>query len=92
MTPEGQLKKDCRDLARLYGLMFYNVQGKQINGIPDTICGHMDRLGIVWIEFKRPGKEPSEQQWDRIKELRDAGERADWCDSIEKFRKLVGID
>lgn len=91
MTPEAKLKSDCRAVAKLYGLMFYNVQGKQVNGIPDTICGHTDSLGVVWIEFKRPGQEPTEQQWERINELRAAGERATWCDSVERFKQIVGI-
>lgn len=91
MTPEGKLKAACRRIAKAAGLFWANVQGKQINGLPDTIVGHTDLLGVIWIEFKRPGKEPTEQQYQRIGELRAAGERADWCDNVERFKQLVGL-
>lgn len=98
MTPEGKLKKDCRDIAKLHGMLFVNVEGKQYNGWPDTECGKWPiGSGIIHIEFKRPGVvldmfDPMDQQVKRIKEIRRAGGEANWCNSVERWRQLVGLD
>jgi len=90
--PEGAMKDEIRkEHAEPNGLIFWQIEGKSRRGIPDTIAGHVDG-GTVFIEFKRPGKEPEEQQWCRIWELRVAGQRAWWTDSIEGYRRIVGLD
>ena len=39
-TPEGKLKNDkCRPLAKRLGLLWWNIEGKAILGIPDTCSG-----------------------------------------------------
>jgi hypothetical protein len=93
MTPEGKVKKPCRDLAKKLGLLFANVEGKSYNGWPDSECGKYPKgSGIIHIEFKVPGKEPTEQQWKRIREIREAGGEADWADSLERYCELIGYD
>lgn len=90
--PEGALKDECRDdHARPNDLIFWQVEGKNCNGLPDTLSGKVTGGGIL-IEFKRPGKEPEPQQWLRIWELRNAGIEAWWCDSVAGYRKLVRLD
>ncbi len=90
--PEGIIKDECRDEhARPHGLLFWQVEGKSCRGLPDTISGRVIG-GIIFIEFKRPGKAPTEQQFLRIWELRDAGVEAWWCDSVAGYRKLVRLD
>ncbi len=98
MTPEGQLKADCRNIAKRHKMLFVNVEGKNYNGWPDTECGKWPLgSGIVHVEFKRPGVEldmadPLDQQVKRIKEIRAAGGSADWCNSVERWRQIVGLD
>lgn len=98
MTPEGELKRDCRKIAKRLGLLFVNVEGKGYNGWPDTECGKYPAgSGIIKIEFKRPGvildmTSKTDQQVKRILEIRAAGGEADWCNSVERWRQLVGID
>lgn len=90
--PEGTLKDECRDEhARPNGLIFWQVEGKSVNGFPDTVAGKATG-GIILIEFKRPGPKPTAQQYLRIWELRDAGQEAWWCDSVAGYRKLVRLD
>lgn len=89
--PEGQIKDACRKLAERHNLLFWQIEGKQRNGVPDTLAGRV-RGGCMLIEFKQPGKEPTEQQWLRIHELRQAGQDAWWTDSVEGYRLLVGLD
>lgn len=90
--PEGEIKDECRKKhAEPNGLLFWQIEGKARNGVPDTLAGKV-RGGIILIEFKRPGKEPTEQQWLRIFELRQAGCEAWWCDSVEGYCRLVGLE
>jgi hypothetical protein len=48
--------------------------------------------GVIILEAKREGKEPTEQQHKRIRELRESGQDADWYDSYERFAELIGYD
>lgn len=90
--PEGKLKDECRDKhARPNGLIFWQVEGKSCNGLPDTLAGKMSGRCML-IEFKKLGERPKPQQWLRIWELRNAGQEAWWCDSVEMYRRLVRLD
>jgi len=89
--PEGKIKDECRKLAERHNLLFWQIEGKQRNGVPDTLAGRV-KGGCILIEFKVPGKQPTEQQWLRIYELRKAGQEAWWCDSVTTYRRLVGLD
>ena len=94
MTPEGKLKSDCRKIAKAHGLMFHNVEGKAVNGIPDTICEHVDQLGVVWCEFKRPDGTGiiSEQQEERASEIRRSGDRVYLgVTSVDQWKRCVGL-
>jgi hypothetical protein len=97
VTPEGKLKSDCRKIAKRNGLMFHNVEGKGVRGIPDTICEHVDGLGVVWCEFKRPpnGKDRggviSEQQHERAAEIRRSGDRVAFPRSVAEWEEAVGL-
>lgn len=88
--PEGAIKDDCRKIAKRHRLLFENVQSKSRNGWPDTVCGLLPRgAGTVAVEFKVPGKEPTEQQWLRIREIRENGGRATWCDCVEDYERII---
>lgn len=90
--PEGKIKDECRkDHAEPNGLIFWQIEGKSRNGVPDTLASRVAG-GAILIEFKRPGEEPTEQQYLRIHELRDEGIEAWWTDSVEGYRRLVGLD
>ncbi len=93
MTPEGKLKQKCRKLALSLGLIFWNIEGKGIGGIPDTIVGKYPKgSGVIILEAKRLGKKPFEQQEKRIAELRASGQDADWYDNYERFAELIGYE
>lgn len=88
--PEGKIKAKCRAIAIIEGLLFWNIEGKSIGGVPDTLCSKTSG-GVLLCEFKVPGKEPTQQQWKRIYELREQGIDAWWADSVEKWEMLVGL-
>lgn len=92
-TPEGKLKEKCRKLCKRLGLLWANIEGKGFNGMPDTMVGkYPPGSGIIILEAKREGKEPTEQQYKRIDEIREAGGEADWYDSYERFAELIGYE
>jgi hypothetical protein len=93
LTPEGKVKAKCRKLAVRLGLIFWNIEGKGIGGIPDTICGKYPHgSGVIILEAKRAGKKPFEQQQKRIDELNASGQEAGWYDSYERFAELIGYE
>ena len=88
--PEGKLKDECRKIAISAGLLFWNIEGKSTNGVPDTLCtNHLGR--VVMVEFKVPGKSPNDQQWLRIHDLREQGVSAWYATSVEEWEMLVGL-
>lgn len=90
--PEGKIKDECRvNHAEPNDLIFWQIEGKSRNGVPDTLAGKVEGRCML-IEFKVPGKTPEDQQWLRIWELRDCGQEAWWCDSVVGYRRLVGLD
>lgn len=88
--PEGLIKDACRKLAIANDLLFWNIEGKGVNGVMDTLCSKVCG-GVILIEFKRPGKEPEQTQWKRIYEARQQGIDAWWTDSVEGYKALVGL-
>lgn len=57
-------------------------------------AGYPDRLFVspyghtIFIEFKKPGEQPSAIQYHRLDELRKRGVPATWCDSVHE---AIGI-
>lgn len=53
-----------------------------------TEAGYPDRMFVspyghtIFIEFKRPGEEPSPLQYHRLSELTKRGVPATWCDNV----------
>lgn len=88
--PEGKIKDDCRVVAKEHDLIFWQIEGKSRNGVPDTLASTLSGRAIL-IEFKVPGKEPNDQQWLRIHELREQGILAWFATSVEQYEMLVGI-
>lgn len=88
--PEGIIKDACREIAEREGLVFWQIEGKQRNGVPDTLASTVS-ASIALLEFKVPGKFPNDQQWLRIYELRQAGINAWFVTSVEQYEMMVGL-
>lgn len=95
MTPEGKLKADCRKIAKKHGLIFWNIEGKGINGVPDTLCGvtPIAGAGVCFVEFKRPDGTGvlSAQQNNRRLDLLAAGAKSYVVSSVEQYERAVGL-
>lgn len=57
------------------------------DGWPDRLFLKAGRA--VWIEFKRPGKEPSPRQYRKIKWLNDNGFEAYWFDNPKRAIRVL---
>jgi hypothetical protein len=55
-------------------------------GTPDLLACYYGRFYA--IEVKRPGNKPTKLQLFRLRQWREAGAVAFWCDSLESFEKL----
>jgi hypothetical protein len=88
--PEGKIKDACRPIAKENDLIFWQIEGKSRNGVPDTLCSTVAGAAAL-VEFKTPNKQPNDQQWLRIYELREAGINAWWADCVETWEMLVGL-
>lgn len=88
--PEGKIKDACRDIATANDLLFWQIEGKSRNGVPDTLASTVTAKAAL-IEFKVPGKKPNDQQWLRIYELREQGIHAWYATSVEEYEMLVGL-
>lgn len=73
--------------ARKRGWHHLKITSPSKNGYPDDLFIRQGRH--VWWEFKAPGKEPSEQQYKRIRELKEVGAEVYWTDSLAAFEKVM---
>lgn len=86
MTPEGKVKKAVK--AELDKYPHYREMpvpgGFGKSGLDFTICFY----GVfLCIETKKPGGEPTDRQWQRIDEIREAGGIAIVIMSAEQAKK-----
>jgi hypothetical protein len=75
-TDKHRLEKDvegawCK-IARNHGWAAYKFMSPGNRSVPDRKFNHKPRV-LFYTEFKRPGKEPTEDQWLEINKLRAMG-------------------
>lgn len=70
---EATIVKRGMDVARSLGWWVMKNHGSaySLAGLPDVLCIKDGRA--AWIEFKRPGEEPTRIQMHRMRELGSAG-------------------
>ena len=98
---ESKLESDAIKWARdELGLLSRKMNGLGFNSWPDRLFtparkkAHAKRrtpMPLLWIEFKREGKEPTEAQAELHAELRERGQEVHVCDKLGEF-KLVATD
>ena len=85
MTPEGRIKAATVKRATEMGIKHIRMSFRR-----GVTAGWPDDLFLIpggrplFIEFKRPGKEPTPLQYHRLGELRDLGYTAIWTDSADE--------
>jgi len=81
MAEIAAVQNPVTEYARRRGWLVRRVTFLGRRGCPDSWCFRNGRVKI--IEFKDKGKEPDEQQWRRIRELRGAGMEVHVIDNYE---------
>lgn len=88
--PEAIVERTiCRE-AKAAGYIVRKLRFLDANGAQDHIFGRDGET--IAIEFKKLGKEPTEQQEKRAKEMREAfGWKTYACDNIPLGRKILNL-
>lgn len=85
---EKAVESESKDWARRNGWWVRKFSSPANRAVPDDI---FMKDGTVWfIEMKKPGEKPTPAQWDEIEKIRAAGGNADWSDSIERTKAILG--
>jgi Holliday junction resolvase len=84
---ESAIEKAVCDYARANGCIVIKNAAPTHRGIPDRL---FLRKGVaVFVEFKAPGKRPTELQTSWIKRLTENGFFATWVSSREEGIKII---
>jgi hypothetical protein len=81
---EDYIEKKVTEWAKARGIVCLKYQPKGDVGWPDHIYVIPPNGRVVFIEFKRPGEEPTPLQYYRINTIDQAGGNAYWADSVSK--------
>lgn len=84
---ERDVEADIRKLAIRLGWLCWKFVSPGLRGVPDRIFIKAGR--VIFIEVKRPGEEPNEQQAKRHDELRAAGCEVHWVSSVREARVIL---
>lgn len=75
----------CIEFAHRRGWWHTKVGAATRNAQPDDL---FVRAGVyVWVEFKRPGEEPTAQQFKRHRDMRAFGMDVRWTSSVDEFKR-----
>ena len=80
------IEQSARIFAESRGWLFEKVISNSRRGFPDRFCARAGR--VMLVEFKKPGKYPTKQQYIRHDELRSHGVEVHWVDTLEKAHAL----
>ncbi len=77
-SPEGYEKDDIEAYLKTLGCWYFRTftGGFGKSGVPDFLGCY--RARFFSIEVKREGKEPTALQWERMREIDNAGGRTFW--------------
>lgn len=87
MTREIEIERPACEYAERRGWFEAKIASSNKNAMPDRI---FHRRGYtMYIEFKRPGEEPTPQQRKRHREIRKHGIPVHICDNLELAYELL---
>jgi len=90
MTPEARLLKRVMNYSRSMGgipLRLSFQRGVSV-GFPDLLI-LLSNGRALFMECKRLGGKPTPLQLHRIKQLRELGFTAEWCDNFDAARAII---
>lgn len=84
---ESSIESDAITFAKLHGWWVAKFVSPGKRGVPDRIFIRDGR--VVFIEFKRGGKEPTVQQLKRHREMRAHGAEVHWVDNLKSAYQIL---
>lgn len=84
---ESKVEKEIREYAVATGWWVAKFVSPGKKAVPDRIF--IRRGIVVFIEVKRPGEEPTQQQHLRMKEMKSYGAIVKWFDSFEEAKEWL---
>jgi hypothetical protein len=84
---ESDLEKKLRAEVKARGGECYKFTSPGRRRVPDRMCVFPGNV-IVFVEVKRPKKEPTDEQWRELRALHDKGVAAYWI-NCERHLKLL---
>lgn len=73
--------------AELRGWWTCKFVSPGLRGVPDRILIRKGR--VIFIEFKKPGEAPTEQQAKRHREMRAAGVEVFWFSALDIAKQIL---
>ena len=92
MVLERDLQKRCVKYAKKHGFWCSKFVAQGRRSVPDYIFAHKNEFeyaNIFFVEFKRAGEKPTEQQKAKHEEMRAFGIRVYVIDNYENFVTLI---
>lgn len=91
MAAEANLQSSAKRYAKKIGWRAYKFSSPGNAGVPDMIFIYeKNKAARIWfVEFKAPGKEPTELQEDVMGEFIKCGFDVSWFDSLKLFKKAL---
>lgn len=88
MGAESKIEKAVKKYARDKGCWVRKFKSPGNRAAPDDIF--LTPWGVIFfIEFKRPGEEPTLLQWREIKEINNRKGHAHWTDDLTVGKAIV---
>lgn len=84
---EREVEKPAKDYAEQYGWWVAKFVSPGRRGVPDDVFIRDGR--VLFIEFKRPGKDLRPQQRKRIREMREHGAEVHVIDNLADAYALL---
>ena len=80
---EADLERKCCEWAKAHGWLAFKFVSPGRAGVPDRV--YLRNGHAVFVDFKAPGKKPTDLQWLLISRIRYAGFSVLVCDDFETF-------
>lgn len=85
-TPrESKIEREGSDWAEADGWLQFKFVSPGTTAVPDRL--YIKNGFVVFGEWKRPGEEPTPQQYKRMKEMKKHGAIVFWWDNLASFRR-----
>jgi hypothetical protein len=84
---ESDVEAKVVKYAKSRGCLERKMNGPGYRGWPDRLFGYNGK--IIWVEFKRPGKEPTNLQDYVHDRLERHGFDVKWVDSVADGKNLI---